>query len=192
MPTLAIGTSTDAQHPRAVMQRGNARARGFTLIEILVVAMIIGVISVAAVLALSAGGRDRELEQQGRRLAALLELASEEAVMQGRELALEAFRDSYRFHAFEPDADEWQMLADDIHLGHRTLPEGLSLVLELEGRPANLLATPADSPRPQVMLLSSGEFTPFRLEIQRDRRAGLVLEADALGRVSLSLPDAAP
>ncbi len=192
MPTLAIGTSTDTQRPASVMHRSPRRERGFTLIEILVVAMIIGVISVAAVLSLSAGGRDRALEQEGRRLVALLELASEEAVMQGRELAFEAFRDSYRFHAYQPEADDWSLLEEDMHLGHRTLPEGLTLLLDLEGRPANLLPAPAETPRPQIMLLSSGEFTPFRLEIQRDRRAGLVLEADALGRLSTSLPDSGP
>jgi general secretion pathway protein H len=158
---------------------------GFTLIEILVVVMIVGTIALASVLALTAGGSDRQLEQQGRRLVALLELASEEAIMQGRELALEVFEEGYRFHVYEPAADEWQAFVDDPHLGSRTLTDGMSLALEVEGRRVTLQPGPGDTARPQVMLLSSGEFTPFRLALQRDRRIGMQLEADATGRMEL-------
>ena len=153
--------------------------------------MIVGVIALASVLALTAGGSDRELGQQGRRLVALLELASEEAVMQGRELALEVFEEGYRFHVYEPAAGEWRALVDDVHLGARTLSDGLGLALEVDGRRVTLQPGPGDSARPQVMLMSSGEFTPFRLVLLRNSRVGMQLEADARGRMELVLAEAA-
>jgi general secretion pathway protein H len=181
-PRLTVGCAGSARRP-------TGRSAGFTLIEILVVVMIVGTIALASVLALTAGGSDRELEQQGRRLVALLELASEEAIMQGRELALEVFEEGYRFHVYEPAADEWQALEDDVHLRARALTNGMSLALEVEGRRVTLQPGPGDMARPQVMLLSSGEFTPFRLVLQRDRRIGVQLEADARGRMELVMAE---
>lgn len=189
MPTLATGSSTDR---RLTPGSGHRRApgdRGFTLIELLVVVTVIGVIAAAAVLALTAGGRDRDIEQQARRLTALLELASEEAIMQGREFGFELVADGYRFVVYEPETDEWWLLDDDMHLGPRQLPEGLRPGLAMEGRELTLPTAFGETPRPQVMLLSSGEITPFQLTLQRQgqTRPGASLDADAFGRLSLAL-----
>jgi general secretion pathway protein H len=165
------------------------RQPGFTLVEILVVVIVVGIIATAAVLALGAGGTDRQLEREGRRLAALLELASEEAVLQGRELGLELFAAGYRFHAWVPDDDDWRALDEDRHLGPRQLPEGMDLALLLEGRDVTLALEAAADGRPQIMLLSSGELTPFALEFRRNRSPGLLLQADALGRVLIELAE---
>lgn len=155
--------------------------------------MVIGVITAAAVLALTAGGRDRDIEQQGRRLAALLALASEEAVMQGREFGFELVADSYRFVVYEPEPDEWWLLDDDMHLGPRQLPNGVRPTLVLEGRDLTVAASFAETPRPQVLLLSSGEMTPFRLTLYRQGQTqpAASIEADAIGRLSLRLGEEA-
>ncbi len=155
--------------------------------------MVIGVIAAAAVLALTAGGRDRDIEQQGRRLAALLALASEEAVMQGREFGFELTTDGYRFVVYEPELDEWWLLDDDRHLGARQLPTGVRPGLVLEGRDLDVAGGFAETPRPQVLLLSSGEMTPFLLMLYRQGQAlpAASLEADAVGRLSLRLGEEA-
>ncbi len=188
---MATGRSTDADPTRS-RPGPTRRDRGFTLIELLVVVMVVGVIAAAAVLSLTAGGRDRDLEQQGRRLAALLELASEEAILQGREFGFEVVADGYRFVVYEPERDEWWLLDDDMHLGPRTLPDGLRPGLRLEGRELTLPGAFAETPRPQVLLLSSGEMTPFRLTLQRAGQSlpAAVLEADAVGRLSLQFGEA--
>lgn len=166
-------------------RRPTARSAGFTLLEIMVVVVIVGIVAASAVLAVSARGFDRELDREGRRLAALIELASEEAVLQGREMGLEFFRDSYRFHVYEPLEGRWTALDGDHQLRSRSLPEGLDLLLELEGRRAELFAAPRDAARPQVLLLSSGEVTPFALELLRPARARLHLRSDGRGRLEL-------
>ncbi|RPH54665.1 MAG: prepilin-type N-terminal cleavage/methylation domain-containing protein, partial [Lysobacterales bacterium] len=55
----------------ASQRRPEARARGFTLLEILVVVVIIGVIVSAATLAIGVLGGDREVEDQTRRFWAV-------------------------------------------------------------------------------------------------------------------------
>ena len=56
--------------------------RGFTLLEIMVVMVLIGILSSLAVLSIGGGPRDR-LAEEGRRLAALVELHQQEAILTG-------------------------------------------------------------------------------------------------------------
>ena len=57
--------------------------RAFTLIEILVVITIVGIVVSIALLSLGVLGDDRDLRKEGRRMIALVQLAQDEATMQG-------------------------------------------------------------------------------------------------------------
>ncbi len=135
--------------------------RGFTLIEILVVMVIIGVVTGVALLSIGSGGRDREVKQEAQRLAAVLQLASQHAVMQSTQLGLRVGGDGYSF--LELDHGEWRPVPRDTALGHHRLPDGMRLELYVEGLAAKLAS--GDEPRPQVLVLSSGEMTPFHARI---------------------------
>src|SRR5438876_1062952 len=88
-PTSATGISPTSFRP--TMRRGCARAgadsAGFTLIEIMVVVVIIGVVAALMVLSFTLTGRDRELEKESDRLFALFTYAREQAELQTRLLA---------------------------------------------------------------------------------------------------------
>ncbi len=149
----------------------------------MVVVVIVAIIAVAVTLSFGARGFDPQLDEHGRRLATLLELAGEEATLQAREYGIEFHRGGYLFHAYEPDVGEWLSLADDRLLRARALPQGAQLELRVEGRDASLPDGPRDTPRPQVLLLSSGEITPFRAVLSRGGPDRLIITADAAGRV---------
>lgn len=141
---------------------------GFTLVEVLVVVVIIAIMITGAVLALSVAGRDRGLDNEARRLEALLNLARERAELQTREYGLRAGPAGYTFVRFEPRSGEWVVPADE-SLRERELPEGLSLLLVVEGRPVVL--RDQDGPAglvPQIGIASSGGFSSFELTLQRD------------------------
>jgi len=151
MLILATGTSTE---PRLT-------ASGFSLIELLVVLLLIGIILTMATLAVRPGLGTADGDDEAARLAALLQLAREQAVLQGVEHGLELNRGSYQLLAL--GSDDWQPLADPIWR-LRTLPQELHLRLAVEGRSVALPETLEG--KPQLLLFSSGEMTPFTLELQ--------------------------
>lgn len=159
-------------------------ARGFTLIEVLVVVVIVGIISAVVLLSFGVLGDDRSLQQQARRLTSLIELVSDEGLMQGRDFGLEFTRTGYRFLEFDPLTNRWYAVTGDDLLRPRTLEEPLALSLSLEDREVALgdtfaemeeeddegeddLEAQADDYAPHVLILSSGDVTPFDLSIVR-------------------------
>jgi general secretion pathway protein H len=164
-------------------------AAAFTLVEILVVIVIIGVIISAATLAVGVLGRDRQAEDEARRLWAVMQQVREDAELQTLDLSAFVSRSAYEFLRFDPRQDTWVPIADERLYAPRKLPEGLSVRLWMDSREVVLKATPPNRNdkdehkkwTPQLMVLASGEIVPFELQIERDG-------APALWRV-VALPD---
>ncbi|MBS63489.1 type II secretion system minor pseudopilin GspH [Salinisphaera sp.] len=143
---------------------------GFTLIEVLVVALIIGVVLAFVSLSINPTGPADRLDTEADRLNALLQTAADDAILYGRELGLDITRGGYRFLRLGDDG--WQPLnAPDTPLRPRELGDAIVLVLVDRGddRPRLVRAEDdedeEDLVRPEAVLLSSGEFVPFELEL---------------------------
>ncbi|MGH8354743.1 MAG: type II secretion system minor pseudopilin GspH [Pseudomonas sp.] len=176
--------------------------RGFTLIELLVVLVIIGCLVGLAVLSTGTASTSRELRDEAQRLAALIGLLADEAVLDNREYGLLVRADGYRVLRYDQGADRWAAIAGEAE--HR-LPAWARLELELDGEPLRLAApvkededepglTPAGAaaeklPEPQLLILSSGELSPFRLRLAERRQPdnGYQLSSDGF-----QLPQAEP
>jgi len=179
--------------------------RAFTLIEILVVVAIIGIVLSIAVLSLGILGDDRELREEARRLSTLVEVAQDEATMQGREFGIEFMSIGFRFVEFEPYLNVWSELVGDDTLRERRLPDGIEFELWIEGQSVVLNAEPAEfksregsaaassaaSYAPHVMVFSSGDMTPFEIHLRRpDLDQVVMLQGDILGDVRFVDPEA--
>jgi general secretion pathway protein H len=168
-------------HPgdRLAQHKVVVRAAGFTLLELIVVVFIIGLIVSFAGLSLHQP-RSRAAAEEAARLQALVRLASEEAVQNGWELALQIDRDGYGFARL--DGDTWRPLADDRLLRARPLPPDIRVELRLEGVRVQL----GDAEQPaQVLLLSSGEITPFEINLRGADGAAFVLRGALDGTLQL-------
>lgn len=175
MPILATG------RPPAPETR---RPGGFTLLEVLVVVLIIGVVLGLAVISIRDDPGQR-VQTEARRFAALATLASQEAVLQSREIAVELERTGYRFLMLQDG--EWLPPGDDVFRA-RTLPEDMELSVSIEGETAGQQRQQQGTTRrdPRIYMLSGGEMTPFELSIRHiDRDAVHRVRGDAGGRIEL-------
>ena len=129
------------------------RPRGFTLIEVAVVMLLIAIVLSMVGVRLGEDDNSR-LREEAKRLAVLLQTAQEEAVLLGKTIAITFESDSYSFSLLT--ADQSEPFENEI-LRKRSLPEGMTFSKrEIEG------AEETEEP-PQLPLPATGEVPPFIL-----------------------------
>jgi general secretion pathway protein H len=169
------------------------RQRAFTLIELLVVIVIIGSMLSLAVFSMGSTGGGRELRGEAERLAAVIALLLEEATLDNREYGLQLRTDGYRVLAYDDVSGEWAAPTDSRDY---PLPNWIRLDLQMDGTALKLpqvLSEDDQEPttesklQPQLLLLSSGELSPFHLQLSDRRPAGQIYELSSDG---FNLPEA--
>jgi len=132
--------------------------RGFTLIELLVVLVIVGVTLGLTAISV-APSQAKAMQKDAQRIALLLQLARDEAIVRNRPVAFEAGPDSYRFLVRKEKT--WEPLPQDDMLRERQFD--LAPVTLLLDPPTNVPGNmrivfgrePVD--RPFALTLSSGD-----------------------------------
>jgi general secretion pathway protein H len=153
---------------------------GFTLLELLVVLLVLGI--GAGLLATNFGGDERRgTEREAKRLAGALEHAAALAQWRGESLGVSAEGRGYRFWR-RGDDDRWSALADDDVLAPRTLPAGFIVAA------ANFAGAPvaADAILP---FRASGRNEPYALTLASPAWSVFVT-GDPLNRVQVAAPAA--
>jgi general secretion pathway protein H len=207
MPILATGIPNNSATARAnvpdavplahcKLRTGNEQ--GFTLLEIMLVVVIIGVL--VSIFTLSVGSfADDQNAEHARRLEALLQLASEEAAIQGRELGLNFYQHGYEFSARTLTVDAkglqqwlWVPLDDDQLLQPRTFGEDYAIELLIDGKEVKLeyqRTEPTEKKpyEPQIFLFSSGEVAPAFSAVLRQSFSDELLQVnvDTDGKVEI-------
>ena len=96
------------------------RSAGFTLLELMVVLVLIGIIFTFAMLSLGGDDIGELMELETHRMMTLLDLASDEAVLRGEELAVLFSENGYEFLVL--NEERWQKTEGDGLLKAYILP----------------------------------------------------------------------
>ena len=169
--------------------RGRQSVQGFTLIEIIVVVLIIGIIVSFATLSISDRSQDDRLEVEVQRLTQLLQLASDEAVLLGIELGMGSAKGvAYAFMVIGEEG-QWQIYETDGPLRPRQLPDGVKMEIAVEEFSAPIAEQDEEEPLlPSLLFLSSGELTPFELQLTAEGARNVWrIEGDLTGKIQSRL-----
>ncbi len=143
----------------------------------MVVVVIVAVLISAVALSFPPVG-DKLLKENADRFAALISLAQDEAILQSTELAVEITPSGYSF--YQNEGNSWVSFSD-APFSKRQLPAEISTKLYLDGISIDLKER--DKDKPQVVILSSGEMTPFTYTLQFKDQSEIKLKVDANGEI---------
>lgn len=139
------------------------RASAFTMIEVLVVILIIGIIINFVVVRVGHKNPLDELKVEARRFTSLLELASEEALLRSELIGVIVKEDAYLFMVL--DEESWIPIQETV-FRERTLPASFRLKILTEQPMED--QSDSETQTPDIILLPSGEITPFEVKVSSD------------------------
>jgi general secretion pathway protein H len=161
--------------------------RGFTLLEIMLVLVLLSLGSVTVVMSLPDSQQDLA-QEQAERFYHRLQLLNEDAILNGRDLGIR-FEEADKNYAFVQLTGKGWQLYESKHFSENSLPDGLQLQFELgssawhdnesmlnqeslfDDEMFSELEEEKTVKPPQVFVLGSGEITPFSLSILPKERA---------------------
>jgi len=138
--------------------------KGFTLIEILVAVVIISIILGIALLKFDIDNYETLLKQEAGRISRMLELADQQAIFQGQDIGLLIEDKQYEFYVYTKQS--WKPLQDKL-LKKKTLPPDMEITLTLDGLRTRPQTSNSVDKKPQIIVFSSGELTPFEIRLSQ-------------------------
>lgn len=150
------------------------RCRGFTLLELMVVIVLIGVL--AGMVSFASGTSPaRQARQEADALAGMIRQLRERAVLESQEYGVRLSAEGYR--PLRLGSRGWEPVA-----AFYRWPDNLRLRLRHDGYVVNL---GADEGPPQLLMLSSDETSLFTLTFEIEGRNWLSLSSDGVGEVQI-------
>ncbi len=179
-PISATGISIRKYGLRPVPKHG-----GFTLWELLMVVAIVAITVSMVQLAPGLSDETRELKRTGKELGKLFRLLTQEAVFESRNYAIMVQEDG--FEVLEYTEGEWQPSPQSFFKKVR-MAEGQRSELVIENQVIDI--SKKEEPEPHILILSSGEMTPFEWRIRDDlTQNGILLQGNLLGGVLMTGPE---
>lgn len=181
------------------------RVSGFTLMELLVVVVVLGILLGSAVISLNLGDDQRGMQAYGQRMAQRIELARDRAIQNNQEWGLRVSREKYQFVVFDELQRQWipqpqapfkpdeppQPVVYDLRVqdnGGTELNTGL--FAQSQDNDQKVLDETGTQELPDVVFFSSGEASQFSLKVVPQNPAegsvqGFRLVTDGFGPMAL-------
>lgn len=156
--------------------------QGFTLLELLIVLVIIGVVIAAVALSIHNSGSSQQSRSAANIFRARVMYAEQNAIIQSTTIGLAISQQGYQFYRLQnkppTEVIYWQK-ADDNALRYQSWPSTMNLSLRLPDNPNALI--PNQLPQqPMIIFNPSGGVTPFTLKIDH-----FTVQAKANGVISV-------
>jgi prepilin-type N-terminal cleavage/methylation domain-containing protein len=159
--------------------------RGFTLWELLIVVAIVAITLSMMQFSMGLGDENRELKRVGKDLGKLFHLLNQEAVFESRNFAISV--QDKGFMVLEFDGGAWSVVNDSFFTRIKMSDSQRSQLL-IEDLVVDISVE--TEPKPHILILSSGEMTPFEWRIEDENsQFGIVLQGNMLGGVLMTGPE---
>ena len=189
--------------PHYTMQKFKTRSEsqlGFTLIELMIVVVIIGVM--AAMSTMSVGGNDmRRLQSEGNRLQQFITLMQDEAIFRQKNFGLYLnSNNEYSILTFNPESHLW-VISEEESFQAYPLPDGVEIDILVDGEiqqlPVPKLVQESweddkdfdieERLLPQILMLASGEVSPFEIEFTLNNGSllSVIISTDGFSEVMI-------
>lgn len=140
-------------------------SNGFTLIEILVVVLIIGITIGFALLAFGDFGNKRRIIMSAEHFMSYLELVEHQAILETSTFGVSLNQNGYQVFRFQAPST-WQTIPSRSIFRPRYFPENAMIRLE---------QTASKKGQPQIIIHSSGEITPFQLRFGLEKQPDIAI-----------------
>lgn len=163
------------------LYRFNKTTQGYSLLELMIAMVVIGVVTSIAALSFSnfgAGVGEKALE----RLRLDVQLLGNESIVRSELLGLSFHNNGYAFMRLDVESESWQLIVKDRFLKPRKFDAAINVNIVVDDSPLPL----GDSSvlEPQIISLPTGEVTPFTYQLESAAEGFIEqLRFDALGRV---------
>lgn len=156
-------------------------AKGFTLIEILIVIVIMSIVSGVALVTISSN-KTKQLESFAKQLTRLIVLAESEAMLQPNTVGLAFNRHSFQFFNYNSHKENpWQAITKG-SLGLHNIPEHIRLSVRVNNEGKAL------DGKPHIVISESGDITAFTITIaNRNEKPAYVVRGDASGNIQTEM-----
>lgn len=170
---------------------------GFTLLEVMLVLLLIGLSAGYVIFNAFGASQSDLLKDQAQRMQVIVDMASDYAVLNQQQLGIRIEEDDNAYYfVYLDENDKWQRVEDENIYATHTLPEQFSMSLNLDDLPWDVedrlfdrelfdenLSVSEDGveigneeeeqlPPPQILIMSSGEITPFTLSFNYEGERG--------------------
>lgn len=156
----------------------NKTTKGFTIIELLVTIVIIGIILSFIVVAFGDFGQTRQVAMQQNHLKDLIKLAKLRAIIEGKTYGLNISAQNYTFYQFEYEENSpyghWQIIKNNLFKS-TTLPSYTSMNYN----------HPVNKKSPEIIISPDGHITPFTLKLITKSQNSITLINETNGSLKI-------
>jgi general secretion pathway protein H len=164
--------------------------KGYTLIEILIVLLIISIVTSVALISISRND-NRRLKTFAEEFEQIVVLAEERAMLQPEVMGLLFHEHSFQFARLDLENNDkknsWLPI-QEAALSKHVIPDNIQMVLEVGQSHINFSEENTKKNLPQIIISTNGDLTPFTLYIgKKGEKPRYAIVGDADGNVTNKL-----